>query len=249
MAFRKANHTRVGLLGQMDENTLPIMICLAGFGDQPDMFDPLFSTALSDKVRLLPLALPGFGAPPLAETTLEALADFVATKAKQEKASYLIGHSVASIIASMAADRLDGQIIRHFSLEGNLTDKDAYFSGKAAQFASAGDFMDYCKIRNSNADPDDAILMRYWQRVVTSDASALWQLGLSAFRYSQKAVPGDLLQRASPVTYLYNPDNLHSDSLAYLNAFALDRAELAGASHWPTLDQPEAVSAVITERL
>ena len=54
----------------------PVILLIAGFGDNASMFDNLNGTPLAARYRLEPLNLPGFGAPPLAtETTLDALAD------------------------------------------------------------------------------------------------------------------------------------------------------------------------------
>lgn len=65
----------------------PVMLLIAGFGDNASMFDGLRDTALADRFDLRPLDLPGFGAPPpAAGATLSTLADFVARRATETRA-------------------------------------------------------------------------------------------------------------------------------------------------------------------
>ena len=123
------------------ETTRPTILFIAGFGDNASMFTGLRGTALEDAYRLLPLDLPGFGAPALrTQTTLQSLADFVAGKAKETGAEIIVAHSVASIIASLAAREPDCPITTILSLEGNITAEDAYFSGSAADYDDPNSF-------------------------------------------------------------------------------------------------------------
>ena len=61
----------------------PVVMFIAGFGDNASMFSGLLETHLARTYRLLPIDLPGFGAPPPeAETTLSSLANFVAEQGR-----------------------------------------------------------------------------------------------------------------------------------------------------------------------
>ena len=84
----------------------PVMLMIAGFGDNASMFDGLVKSELAETFDVLPLDLPGFGGVAAAkETTLSSLADFVASKAIETGAEVIVAHSVASIIASFAEAR------------------------------------------------------------------------------------------------------------------------------------------------
>ncbi|MEO1648665.1 MAG: alpha/beta hydrolase [Pseudomonadota bacterium] len=226
------------------------ILMIAGFGDNSSMYDSLQATDLAEQDELVPLDLPGFGAEPLGvETTLATLAQFVAEKAKTHSADTIIAHSVASIIASLAA-RTEGSPLNHvISLEGNLTAEDAYFSGRAAEHVTAASFRDWFLPRLTKKCKGDPILARYAEEVAKADPKALWELGCDAKRFSDQEHPGETLRGAGRVTYIFNPDNCPESSVAWLSESGINSVQLPGASHWPTLDKPNALSRKISETL
>jgi len=230
--------------------TKPAMVLIAGFGDDASMYAPLAHTPLADAFELVPMDLPGFGAPALyGVTSLEALADAVAVRAAAVKATVIVAHSVASIIASLAARKPGSPISTIVSLEGNITADDAYFSGTAADYESPESFREAFLDRLAGMAETDPIIARYRDRVVKADPLALWQLGCDARRFSDIHVPGELLQEAAHVCYFYNPENCPDSTVTWLESARFERSLLPGASHWPTIDQPELLAARMLDAL
>ncbi len=228
----------------------PVVMFIAGFGDNASMFSGLLETHLARTYRLLPIDLPGFGAPPPeAETTLSSLANFVADKAGETAAEIIVAHSVASIIASLAARRPGCPIKTIVSLEGNLTPEDAYFSGTAADHDSPEAFRMAFLERLDEMAVNEPIIARYRESVSQADPLALWQLGTDARRFSSEHVPGDVLAEAARVTYLYNPRNCPEATLCWLDANPMDRIVLENATHWASVDQPAMLADKIAEAL
>lgn len=226
------------------------ILMIAGFGDNSSMYAPLLETPLAQSHDLIPLDLPGFGAPALdGETTLQALADYVNISAIKREADTIIAHSVASIIASLAAGTGGSPLKRIISLEGNLTAEDAYFSGRAAEFEDAASFRDWFLPRLAKQAEADPILGRYTREVAKADAQALWELGCDARRFSDEHHPGERLRDAAEATYIVNPQNCAEASMTWLGSSGLATVELPGASHWPTIDQPLAVAKTIPQRV
>ncbi len=223
------------------------MICIAGFGDDSSMFDALMNSALTSLVDVIPFNLPGFGAPAFdgKPTTLNTLAEVVDAKARDIGARIVLGHSVASIIASLAALRDNSTVETIFSLEGNLTAEDAYFSGTAVRYDTPAAFRDAFLTRLSEMATEQPIIARYRDVVETADPVALWRLGKDAHQFSSEYVPGEILSRAANTTYLYNPDNLPASSIRWLNQNDMRRFELKDASHWASIDMPELVAEAI----
>ncbi|MGI9352373.1 MAG: alpha/beta fold hydrolase [Rhizobiaceae bacterium] len=223
------------------------MICIAGFGDNASMFDNLLTTNLSEEYDLRPLDLPGFGAQSeLKQTTLRALADFVLEEAVRSNSHYIMAHSVASIIATLAAEASNDFIEEIISLEGNITAADAYFSGTAANFENALDFRRSFLVRLSEMSMDnDPILTRYSAMFEACDPLAAWQLGSDACAFSKANVPGERLIAAARVHYLFNPDNCPPETIDWLAKSEMKQTVLTGASHWPTIDQPHELVAAL----
>lgn len=218
---------------------LPTVLLLAGFGDDSSMFTGLLGTALADSYDLLAIDLPGFGAPRLqSETTLEKLGKFVAAKAKESGAEIIVGHSVASIIASLAAQEADCPITTILSLEGNITAQDAYFSGSAAKYDDPYIFRSAFLARLEEMSKSQPMIARYCRVVSKADPIALWELGNDAHHFSSKQVPGEVLVSAANVVYLYNPDNCPKSSRKWLNENSVRQVVLDNATHWKSVDQP-----------
>ena len=228
----------------------PPILCIAGFGDTAEMFAGLHETRLADSYHLLPLDLPGFGAPAMdIETTLESLARFVTGKAKETGAEIIVAHSVASIIASLAARQLDCPITTILSLEGNITPEDAYFSGTAADYDDPESFRTAFLKRLDEMAVSAPIVARYRQSVAQADPLALWQLGRDARRFSEACIPGEVLTEAADVTYFYNPENCPQSTLRWLDENPMKRVVLEEASHWASVDQPAILADKILEVL
>ncbi len=233
------------------EENKPVLILLAGFGDGGEMFAPLKDTVLAQRFRLLPLDLPGFaGAPALpGPTSLEALAEVVHEVAVREDARTLVAHSVASIIASLAAGRADCPVETIVSLEGNLTAEDAYFSGTAADYDDAETFKTAFLARLDEMAEAQPVVRRYAETVQQAAPRALWELGCDARRFSETHIPGEVLRRAAEAIYVYNPDNCAPASLDWLARSGMKAIILEGASHWPSVDQPELLAAKMLDVL
>ena len=229
----------------MGSDTRPSAVCIAGFGDNAVMFAPLLRTRSAELVHLDPFDLPGFGAPPLPETTPEALAAVVDARCQETGARTVVAHSVASIIASLAARREGSPIRAIVSLEGNLTAEDAYFSGTAADHPDPDAFREALLARLAEMGANDPILRGYRERVEVADPAALWSLGRDSRRFSDTHHPGQVLAAAADVTYVLNPTNCPAQSLEWLETQGLRRLVLNGASHWPTFDRSEDVGEII----
>jgi len=229
----------------------PGILCLAGFGDDRSMFEPLNGTELARRWRLVTLDLPGFGdEPPFSDRpgTLSNLGEVVRQVAESAGARIVLAHSVASIIATVACSVRDqGWTI--LSLEGNLTEADAYFSGQAEDYESPEGFHAGFLERLGEVARGDAVLARYRDRVARADARALWVLGREVAAYSRRTVPGVALMGVAEAIYLYNPDNCPKASLEWLAKSGMRKIELGGASHWAPVDAPELVGEAILQAL
>lgn len=223
----------------MRDDMTPRMLFIAGFGDNASMFDGLLDTVLAERFTLTPLDLPGFGRPPGAgPTTLVSLADFVAVRARDTGAEIIVAHSVASIIASLAASREDCPLTTILSLEGNLTADDAYFSGTAAEYDSPTAFRAAFLDRLDQMASTAPVIARYRAQVARADPQALWELGRDARHFSEQHHPGELLIDAAEAVYFYNPDNCPQATLDWLAGTNLRSVVLKTATHWASVDQP-----------
>lgn len=229
----------------------PAIWFLPGFADSSAAFSALFETALARRFRLFAPDLPGFGAsPPLDgglgfEDHAGILLDVIGDCCGDAPVG-LVGHSVGSVIAAAAARRLGDRCAGLVSIEGNLTAKDAYFSGQAADYADGEAFKRAFAGKIWEKGQDDDIFRHYHAGFTHADAGTMWALGRSVRTYSEGGRPGlDYRALAAPTLYLWAPANTPDDTQAYIAAHGLANIQLDGTSHWPMLDAPDLVAGHI----
>lgn len=225
------------------------LLFIHAFGDCGLAFTPLFDTSLTESFRLVAVDLPGFGASPRRDDVLSIAqnAEAIATLGRSLPSSGpigLVGHSVGSIIAVEAASRLGERFGGLFSIEGNLTAEDAYFSGRAADFDDPSAFKrrfldDLWTI--AQAQP---ILRRFHGAVTMVDAVVMWSLGRDARRLSVGDTPGQAYLRVQPSLYYWSPDNTPESTREWIARSGIARRQFDG-SHWPMVDQPDAAAQAI----
>ena len=231
----------------------PKLLCLHGFADSGHMFVPLADTTLGEHFELIVVDLPGFGAslPNAAVHSVEEFAQAVAGLAASVspgKPVGLIGHSVASAIAVATVGKLATPALGVFSIEGNLTAADAYFSGRAADWDSAAlfkqAFLDEIW-RESEESPD---LRRYFGGAVLADADTMWNLGRDARKLSANDTVGNAYKALNvPTLYYWGTATTTSTTRDFVERNALVNRQYEVASHWPTVADPGATAAAIDE--
>lgn len=226
------------------------LLFIHAFADSGLSFAPLFDTPLAERFRLVAVDLAGFGASPRQDDvlTIAQHAEAVAALARSSCGSGPIGlvaHSVGSMIAVEAAPRLGDLFGGLFSIEGNLTAEDAYFSGRAADFDDANRFKQRFLDDIWDLAQTGRIPRRYFASVALADPLSMWQLGRDARRLSTGDAPGRAYRRIRPSLYYWSAASTTEAARQWIAQSGLDQLEFANASHWPTVDQPDATARAI----
>lgn len=226
------------------------LLFLHAFADSGRAFLPLFATPLAARFRLIAIDLAGFGASPPRDDvrTVSDHAETVAALARAVSASApvgLIAHSMTSMIAVAAAERLGARFGGLFSIEGNLTAEDAYFSGRAADFDEPEAFKrrfldDVWAMAESRP-----IFRHYFAAAQAADPAAMWHLGRDARRQSSGDGPGQAYRRARPSLYYWSEASTTAATRRWILDSGLAHRRFAGASHWPMIDQPAETAQAI----
>jgi pimeloyl-ACP methyl ester carboxylesterase len=213
-------------------------------------FTPLFATPLAETFRLVVVDLPGFGASPRQDEVLtisqhaEALARFARSLSSSGRIG-LVGHSVGSMIAVEAATHLGERFCGLFSIEGNLTAEDAYFSGRAADFDDPYAFKQRFLDDLWNMAQAQPILRRFHGTAAMADPVAMWSLGRDARRLSIGDAPGRAYLRIRPSLYYWSPLSTAENTRDWIAASGMAHLQFTDASHWPTVDRPAATARAI----
>lgn len=230
--------------GRATGRTLLFIHCLADCGLA---FTPLFQTPLANSFRLIAVDLPGFGASPRRDgvATIAEHADAVAALVRRLAPSGpvgLAGHSVGSMIAVEAAQHLGDRFGGLFSIEGNLTTEDAYFSGRAAAFDDPHAFKRRFLDDLWHMGRKQPVMRRFHAMATLADAVAMWNLGRDARRLCVGDAPGRAYLRIRPSLYYWSADSTVPSTRDWIVANGLPQSQFSGASHWPMVDQPAATA-------
>ena len=229
------------------------LLCLHGFADSGLMFLPLTETALPDYFELVLVDLPGFGGSP-SKPGVALIRDYAGVVAElapvisRAESVGLIGHSIASAIAAAASDLLAPPPIGVFSIEGNLTEDDAYFTGKAADWDEAEAFKKAFLNDIWQLGATDVELRRYFGGVIMAQASAMWSLGKDAKRVSVGDSVGHAYRALKvPSLYYWSEATTPARTRQFIDAYSIPNRRYAAASHWPTIADPESTANAIIE--
>ncbi len=233
------------LIRSSADNTDMAIWCLPGFADSGTAFSALHHTVFANSTRIITPDLPGFGSSPVNNhsCTIKAyvatLLELINELTPDEKIGF-IGHSVGSIIAVEAALNLGDRCIGVFSIEGNLTEEDAYFSGQAVNFIKPQEFKNLFTDKIWAKGKNNDIFRTYFSGLKQADPTAMWHFGKDVKRYSQDDQPGrKVMELGCPFLYFWCLDNTPIASQKFLDSNKINNVQITGTSHWPMIDAPE----------
>ena len=235
----------------------PTIVCLHGFAENGLMFAPLAQTRAAAGFSFAAPDLPGFGASPPQEDvqTIDQFAEWLNWFVREIEifgSVGLVAHSAAALIAVRAIERDPELYTGLFSIEGNLTEADAYFSGQAADYESPQAFKSAFLDKVWAMAQRDEAIRRYHAAVAMCDPETMWRFGRDAKVSSAGNAPGiSFSSLPIPALYYWSRDSTPEPTRSFIETSHLRTKEFHGASHTPTIDAPvgtgEAIAAFFEE--
>jgi pimeloyl-ACP methyl ester carboxylesterase len=223
---------------------------LHAFADSHLCFRPAFSSVLAERAHIYVFDLPGHGASPprLEGLTVDSAADIwcdLLLTFSASRSVILVGHSMASIIATRAAQLLHHPPRLVISLEGNLTLADAYLTGQAAQFQTPEAFFTSFQNQILRMAEQDDIMRRYAASLQFADPATLWALGRSVVEQPDPGMA--FVNLACPKIYYWDSASISEDAQAFLRKHSFPQRKFDGLGHWPMVKSAEAFYAALDQ--
>lgn len=223
---------------------------LPGLGDSHLCFREAYAHPIAERLRILLVDLPGFGASPPRPSglTIEDAAQIwrdLIVSFSASRPFVLVGHSMAGIIATRTAQLLNCSPKLVISLEGNLTLADAYFTGQAARFDSPEMFYSSFQSKILSVAQRDEIMRRYSCSLQFADPKTLWTLGRSVLDYPSPGL--DFLSLTCPSIYYWDSASLSDDAKIFLAEHRLAQRKLEGLGHWSMVKSPVEFYAAVEQ--
>jgi len=214
---------------------------LPGFAESHLCFKQVYNSEVVNIARAIVFDPPGFGASParaegISISECAQIWSELISKVSASRRVILVAHSVSGITAVETAKLLETPPELLVSIEGNLTEVDAYFSGQALNYSDPQMFVDSFSKNVLDLVMDGKVPMSYYSSLQFADSRTLWKMGQSTQKYK---TPGlDLLQLKCPVKYYWSEESLSKESKAFLLRYNIENFQFQGLGHWPMLASP-----------
>jgi len=218
---------------------------LHGFGESSLSFKEAFFSELVGSYSLFVPDLPGFGVSPpqFGKMSLEEAAKVIISlinALSRNKAVLLVAHSLGSVIATQIARNLGDTVKGVFSIEGNLTRSDGYFSAQVTQFQQADAFYQYfLDLIYKRAENSEAH-QRYLASVRFASPEAMMAWGRSSDRLGGSGKHGfDFVSLKCQKTYYWSMESTPKETRDFIDKYNIQNIQYTGAGHWPMTEIPD----------
>ena len=253
MTYEPIVQEGVFLRTRPDESSLAHIWFLHGFGESSLSFTEVFVSELVESYGLFAPDLPGFGvSPPQPERmSLEAAAEVtldLINVLSCNRPVLLVGHSLGSVIATWVARELGETARGVFSIEGNLTRSDGYFSARAAEFERADLFHRYfLDLIYERATKSEAY-QRYFASVRLASPDAMMAWGRSSAQLGEAGTHGiDFASLDCEKLYYWSAESTPEETQRFIVKHGIPNRQYTDAGHWPMVETPDACYSHMSE--
>ena len=245
MTYEPMVREGVFLRTHINDKSLAHIWFLHGFGESGLSFKEVFFSELVESYSLFVPDLPGFGvSPPQPERmSLEGATEVALSLINVlscNKTVLLVGHSLGSVIATRIAQKLDETVKGVFSIEGNLTRSDGYFSAQAADFQQADAFYRYFLDLIYKRAENSEVHQRYLASVRFASPEAMMAWGRSSGRLGESGMHGfDFVSLKCQKTYYWSMESTPKETQDFMVKYDIPNRQYTGAGHWPMIQTPD----------
>jgi len=235
----------VFLRTHIDVKSLAHIWFLHGFGESSLSFKEAFFSELVEYYSLFVPDLPGFGvSPPQPERmSIEGATEVILSLINvlsRNKVVLLVGHSLGSVIATRVARKLGEAVKGVFSIEGNLTRSDGYFSAQAADFQQADAFHRYFLDLIYKRAASSEAYQRYFASVRFASPEAIMEWGRSSAHLGESGTHGfDFVSLKCQKTYYWSMESTPEETRDFIVKYNIPNRQYTGAGHWPMIETPD----------
>jgi pimeloyl-ACP methyl ester carboxylesterase len=242
----------VFLRTHIDSESLAHIWFFHGFGESSLSFKEAFFSKLIESYSLFVPDMPGFGVSPpqpkrmSLEDATEVILSLISVLSPN-MAILLVGHSLGSVIATRVAQKMAEAVKGIFSIEGNLTRSDGYFSAQAAEFRQADAFHRYFLDLIYKRAPNSDVYQRYLASVRFADPEAMMAWGRSSARLGELGTHGfDFVSLTCQKTYYWSVETTPEETQEFIVKYNIPNRQYTGAGHWPMVETPDECYSAIS---
>ena len=252
MTYEPVVQDGVFIRTHIDTKSLAHIWFLHGFGESSLSFKEAFFSELVKSYSLFVPDLPGFGVSPFQpermsmEGTTEVILSLINVLSRNETV-LLVGHSLGSVIAARVAGKLGETVKGVFSIEGNLTRSDGYFSAQAADFQQADAFHRYFLDLIYKLAENSEAYQRYFASVRFAIPEAMMAWGRSSARLGESGTHGfDFVSLKCQKIYYWSMESTPEETREFIVKYDIPNRQYTGGGHWPMVETPDKCYSAIS---
>lgn len=216
-----------------------------GFGESGLCFAESFLAPRLKKYSIRIPDFPGFGSSPSLETPHEVdqsarlLKSLIETYSPVNRV-VLVAHSLGGIIATKVALKLENKVHCYINVEGNLTQADAFYSGRAAKASDPIRWKEEFVEEIYQLGLRDESYRRYYLSLKVACPMALQAWGRSGVKETGDHLGGDNFLKVNvPKLYIFGKRSTPTMSRAFLKNNKINSLEFPQSGHWPMIEETE----------
>lgn len=226
-----------------------------GFADSGLAYKEVFQSPLREAFNLYVVDMPGFGVSPLnpdfisVRQQADVLAQVIAEESGKQPVS-IVAHSLGALIGTWVCQILGPQINTYFSIEGNLTEADSYFSSKPLGFDTAEAFASAFEQEIFERAQSEPRFRRYYSSLCFASPEAMRNWGLSSQAHIQGNICGyEFRDLNCQKLYLWGDVDTPKETQEFIQTQAIPNRLYPGVGHWHMIENSEQFYGDIFDRL
>jgi pimeloyl-ACP methyl ester carboxylesterase len=235
----------VFLRAHRNQGSLAHIWLLHGFGESSLSFREVFSSELAASYSLFAPDLPGFGVSPCRPGKMSlkdaagVIIDLICALSGNRPV-LLVGHSLGSVIATWVARELSETVKAVFSIEGNLTRSDGYFSALAAEFEDPTAFYRYLLDLIYKRAAKSEAYQRYLASLRFAIPEAMMAWGRSSAQLAETGTHGsDFASLKCAKLYYWGTESTPEETQRFIETHNIPNRQYTGDTHWPMVETPD----------
>ncbi|MEM9647910.1 MAG: alpha/beta fold hydrolase [Bacteroidota bacterium] len=213
--------------------------CIHGFADSGLAYREVFESPLCDDFNIYVVDMPGFGSSPLQRKypSIDQHAEILSKVIEEETGSQqkvnVISHSLGSLAGTWICRSLRNRINYFFSVEGNLTEADGYFSSKPLKFKSIQDFMESFGQEIFERAMLEDRYKRYYGSFMLASPKGMLNWSETSQEYTKENRCGfEFRDLTCNKIYIWGDRDTPSETQAFIKKHKLPNKKYKGIGHW-----------------
>ena len=230
--------------------------CIHGFADSGLAYLEIFESSLADDYNIYVVDLPGFGASPVhpdyisIKEQANLLIAIIREETKNQKEVNLVAHSLGGLIGTWVCQSLREKVNYYFSIEGNLTEADSYFSSKPLNYETAEAFSAAFNKEVFEKAKKEERYRRYYSslRFASPKGMRNWSFTSQEFIKGNKCGQEFMDLNCNKV-YIWGDPDTPEETQEFLKRNDIPNKLYKGIGHWHMMENPIELYSYLKSKL